>query len=891
MMGGRKTGGHQLCEPGLRLYFRLIALASIIVPSHFRADWRKEWETEIWYYWAELKEWRRLSFETRLRLLNYCTGSVRDALSCRLRGVEEARLVEEIRSGLQTLCKRPALSIAALMALALSIGANSLIFAISHTLLCPLPFENPDRLVRIWDNFSELNLTRLPSSVPEYVDFRNQNQVFSQIAAYKNRNVNLMIGEKTIPIQSTKVTTEFFSLLGTSMVNGRAFTESEEEPGKSNVAVLSYRLWHDGFAGDPHMVGRAIALNGESYTVVGIAATDFDFPGRTDLWTPIVIDRGALTHGRASRSLNVIARLSPNRTIADAQNDMDAIARRLQVQYVGNYTEGMGWHVTVASFQEQFVGGYRPVILTLSLAVGFILLIAAMNVANLLLTAAEERRITHLATGGSRRLLIRQSFIESMLIAIIGGSLGLFVAICGIRLLIASSPESIEWAGEIHFDVMTFYFTGALSLLTGFALGLTPALLTLSDKINGVIRQSLHAVWKKLHCCRMQGTLMTCQVALSLIFLIGAGITIQSFLRLWNMNPGFDEKNLLTMRISLSEYQYSTNDRVVEFYREALRKAASLPEIESAGAINSLPFTEGRYNWSLMMSDHPPAEPKDTPCHELRAVSPNYFQVMGIPLLRGDHFTEADPPAVIINEAMASRYWPGGDPIGKQIKLLSHDSQPWRTIVGVVGDIRVEGPDKAAEPEIYLPYYQFPLRSMTLVLRTGASASNIESRSRELFLAIDKDQPVYKFETMEEIIGNSLSLQKYSTLLLGLLAAMALILFASGIHSLMCRIIDQNRREIGIRIALGAQPGDVRRLVLAQGFIIMLTGISVGLAATLPLIRWMPRLLPGVSAVDPIVYLNSVLLLTAVAGLSIYISAHGATKSNAVDLLRSSPPS
>jgi putative ABC transport system permease protein len=802
-------------------------------------------------------------------------------------------LWQDLRYGVRTLLKNPGFTAVAVIALALGIGANSAIFSVVNAvLLQPLPYRDPDRLVMVWEDNTKGGYPRNTPAAANFLDWREQSRVFEGMAAIANQSFALTGAGEPERIDGRRVSASLFPLLGVEPLLGRAFLPEEDQPGAGRAVILSHGLWQRRFGSDPNITGKALTLNGESHTVVGVMPAHFQFPAREDeLWVPIAFTNEQAAN-RGTHYLQVVARLKPGVTVEQTQAEMSAIAARLQEQYPSQNT-GVG--AAVVPLHEQLVGDIRPALLILLGAVGFVLLVACANVANLLLARAAARQkeiAVRVALGASRMRLIRQFLTESVLLAAVGGVAGLLLSLWGVNLLKAFIPENISQVGAISIDAQVLGFTLLVSLLTGLIFGLAPATQASNFNLNETLKEGGRDSSAGSRGNRIRAVLVVAEVAVSLVLLIGAGLLINSFLRLRSVDPGFRADNLLTMRIVLPELKYPDQARRAAFYAEALRRIEALPGVESAAVTNWIPLVRQGDSNSFTVEGQPDPGPGRSPSVATRVVSPRYFDTMGIQLLRGRQFGEQDradsPPVVIVSEAMARRSWPGEDPVGKRMKMGGYNSDaPWMEVVALVKDVRQFELTAEPKPQIYLHYEQPAFfRPSNLVVRTEADPLGLAATVRKTVWEIDKDQPVSNISTMEDVLSESISRQRFSMLLLGIFAGVALVLAAVGIYGVMSYSVAQRTHEIGIRMALGAQAADVLKLTVGQGLRLVLVGVAVGLAAAFALTRLMASLLYGVSATDPATLVTISLVLISVALLASYVPARRATKVDPLTALR-----
>ena len=804
-----------------------------------------------------------------------------------------ADLIQDLHYAARMQRKNPGFTIVAIIALALGIGANTAIFSVVNTvLLRALPYKDPDRLVIVWEDATKQGYPRDTPAAANFVDWRSQNTVFEGMAAIIDESFNLTGAGDPERLEGRRVSANLFSLLGVEPQIGRTFTTEEDQPGSNKVAVLSYGLWQRRFGGDSSIVGKPLSLNGETYTVVGVMPAHFQFPTSDDaLWAPIALTpEDAANRGR--HYLQVLARLKPGISLEQAQTEMSTIAARLAQQYPDSNTD-LGAAVT--SLHEQLVGDIRPALLILLGAVGLVLLIACANVANLLLARAAVRQkeiAVRVALGARRSRLIRQFLTESILLSTIGGVTGLAIAYGGLVLLRAFIPENISQARQVSIDPKVLGFTFLVSTITGLIFGLAPALQAARFNQTETLKEGGRDSATGSSGKRIRGLLVMAEVAVSLVLLIGAGLLINSFLRLRNVDPGFRADNLLTMRVVLPETKYSEFAPRSAFYTDLVRRVESLPGVKSAAVTTNLPLYRQGNSIGITIEGQPPPPPGKENIVVTRIVSPKYFDTMSIPLLSGRGFTAQDttttPRVVVISETMARRYWPGEDPIGKRIGTgRIQRPQDWTQVVGVVKDVRQFELAADAKPQMYLPHTQrgfFP--SDDLVVKTDVDPASMAATVRNAVWEIDKDQPVSNIRTMEEILLESIARQRFSMLLLAIFAAVALALAAVGIYGVMSYSVAQRTHEIGIRMALGAQTGAVLKLAVGYGLKLVIAGVALGLIAAFALTRVMATLLYGVTATDPATFALISFLLICVAALASYIPARRATKVDPIIALR-----
>ena len=810
-------------------------------------------------------------------------------------------LRQDLAYGLRTLVKNPGFTIVAVLALALGTGANTAIFSvINGVLLRPLPFQEPDRLVMVWTNNTKSNQPQSAISVPDFLDYRD-NGVFEQIACLSYDDFNLTGGDQPEHIQGTMVSANFFSVLGVRPQLGRAFLPNEDQAGADRVVIISNGLWKRRFGEDPALLNQTIQLNGAAFTVVGVAPPEFQSPEKgDDLWVPMSFDgadrlRIPSISGpedlkkRFRRFLKAVARLKPGVALNSAQAEMSTIAGRLEQQYPDS-NAGIG--INLVPLHRQIVGDIKPALLLLLVAVGLVLLIACANVANLLLAraAARQKEIAiRIAVGAGRARLIRQLLTESVMLAIVGGALGLVLAWVGLRVLIRINPANVPRLDEIGIDGYVLGFTMLVSVLTGLLFGLVPSLQASRPDLNETLKEGARGSTGGIGRQRVRSILVVTEVALTQMLLIGAGLMIKSFYSLQQVNPGFNADRILTMQVTLPPVKYAEDTQITAFYEQALKRIEALPGVQAASAATSLPLTGNSLTRRFTIDGRAPASTNERLLATYFAISPDYFRAMGIRLVSGRSFTDQDrdksQQVIIINDTMRRRFWPDEEPIGKHISIVAEAGLS-REIVGVVADVKHSSLDAESGLEIYEPYLQFPWSFMALAVRTAADPLRLAPVVRDEILAIDRGQPVYDVKTMAEIVGDSVSQPRLYMLLLGIFAAIALVLSAVGIYGVMNYSVNQRKHEIGIRMAIGAQPSDILKMVVGQGMLLASIGVGIGVVAAFFLGRIIEMLLFGVSGRDPVTFVGLPVVLVLVSLLSSYVPARRATRVDPMIALR-----
>jgi putative ABC transport system permease protein len=812
-------------------------------------------------------------------------------------------LWQDLRSGLRMLGRSPGFTAVAVLALALGIGANTAIFSVvSAVLINPLPYQQADRLVMVWGNFLKLKTERMPAKAAEYQDYRTRTNSFDEIAAFNSTDYNLTGGDQPERIAGTRVTANLFSLLGAHVELGRTLLAEDGESGHDNVVIVSHNFWQKRFGGELKAAGPSIKLNDKSYQIIGVMPPEFQFPHVSfsfgepaELWTPLVLDSAQVAKRDGPYFLNVVGRLKSGVSLEQARAELGALAQDFEKNYRGyrgpNGADG-GWRITISPLLEEATGSTRFPLLILFGAVAFVLLIACANVANLLLMRATTRQkemAIRAALGASRGRIVRQLLFESSLLGLLGGGAGLFLAGWGVYALAKLTPQNLPLIKAAHLDWRAFAFALLLSLLTGVVCGLAPALQGAKLNLNKSLKESGGSLAYGRH--RLRQLLLVGEVAVAVLLLVGAGLLIHSFERLQLVKPGVAAEKLLTVEISLPKSRYPELTRATAFYDQLAERVAAAPGVQSASLSNLLPLSGTGSNDPFSIEGRP-LDMSNLTVAGWQLVTPNYFQTLGISIISGRDFTEADhktdhPSVTIINETMAQRYWPHENPVSKRMMLgAPQPDRQWLTIIGVARPVPHRTIASIPEPDWYLPYRVEPRRSMCLFVRTVGDPASVATEIRRLIWSIDKDQPISKISTMNEVIASTIEPRKFNTLLLSAFSAVALLLAAVGIYSVISYSVTQRRREIGVRMALGANAGDVMRMVLTQGMVPALAGIAAGLLAAFALTRIMSSLLFGVEPTDTVTFVLVSLLLTIVALLACWLPARRATKVDPLVALR-----
>ncbi|HKQ91190.1 MAG TPA: ABC transporter permease [Blastocatellia bacterium] len=797
---------------------------------------------------------------------------------------------QDLRYGARMLLKNPGFTLIAVLTLALGIGANTAIFSvINGVLLSALPYPQPEQLAMVWCDNRRQGIPDDITSYPNFVDWRDRNKTFQGMAGMTSGTVHLTgVGEPE-EIRAATVSINFFQVIDVAPRLGRGFTAEEERPGSDRVVILSHALWQRRFGGDPGILNKTVSLSGISNTVVGIMPPGFQFPENTDMWRPLAPNDG-LRSARFGFFLPVVGRIKPGVTRAQAQADLDVIANQIEQQF----PDMAGYGVNVVPVLEQTVGAIRRTLMILFLAVILVLLIACANVANLLLARAAGRRrevALRAALGAGRWRIVRQLLTENMLLAALGGALGVLLAWWGLRLLVDLSPANIPRLENIRLDGRVLWFTLGLSLLTGLIFGLAPALQTTQLKLSETLNEGGRSGSGGRSARLIRGVLVVVEVALTLVLLVGAGLLIRSFWRLQQVDPGFKTDNVLTLRLSLPRSRYTDGAQAASFFDRLQERLAALPGVVSVSSTTDIMLQRLATSSSFTIENRPPDPSEMSLELPFDRVQPNYFQTMGIQLLRGRTFTAQDgrdsPRVAIVNETFVKRYFPNEDPIGKRFTFGGGGpNAQWIAIVGVVRDTKRQGVDQPIRIESWMPLAQSPARSMEVVLRTTGDPLALGNAAREAVWSIDRDLPIPRMQTLEQNLSARVAQRRLNMLLLGLFASVALVLAAVGIYGVMNYTVTQRTNEIGIRMALGAQTRDVLRLVVGEGMILALLGVVIGLVMTFAFTRLMASLLFGVSASDPLTFAVIAALLFGVALLACWIPARRATDVDPMVALR-----
>jgi putative ABC transport system permease protein len=801
-------------------------------------------------------------------------------------------LLSDARYALRNLLRRPTFTLIAVVTLALGIGANTAIFsAINALLLKPLPFPELDRVVAIWDKLPSRGVMHNEVTVANYLDWQSQTQSFEQLALYRWWSANLTGIDPPERIQGFLVTANFLDVTGMKPIMGRTFSSEENQPGKDQVAVITHSLWQRRFGGDPNILDKTITVNSIVRRIIGVMPERFNFPKGAEIYAPLQMTP-ELMKSRGNHGYYVIGRLKQGASITGAQAEIDNVSARLEQQYPET---NKGWGATVFPIVADTVRTYDTALWVMMAAVGFVLLIACANVANLMLARASGRQkeiAVRTALGASRWRIVRQLLTESVIVALVGGALGVLIGFWGVDALRAANPaDAAKYAPgwyQLGINPTVLLFTLGLSLVSGIVFGLAPALQMSKPNLNDSLKEGTRGTTGTSHLLR--SSLVVFEVALSLVLLVGAGLLIRSFLSLLKTDPGFNPDHVLTMNLVLPGAKYKDETARAAFYNDLIQRVKAQPGVQSAAVVNYLPLGGSNSSDSYLVEGEPEPAPGQEHDGRYRVATPDYFRTMEISIVRGRGFTEQDKagatPVVIVNETLARKHWPGQDPLGKRIRFYGPlEKAPWMEVVGVIKDVKHEL-NIPIEPEYYLPHAQDAWNAMVLVARTSVEPASLAGALRQQVWAIDKDQPVFDVKTMYEVRSMSVALYSFSSVMLGIFAGVALVLAAVGIYGVMAFVVTQRTQEIGIRMALGARTADVLKLVVKHGMKLALIGIVIGLAGSWALTRFIEKLLVGVQPTDLLTFsLVSAGLLLA-AFVACYLPARRATKVDPLVALR-----
>lgn len=883
----------------------LIRFIGLIVPRRLRADWRQEWEAELRNRELLLAEWDKLDWRNKLDLLRRSLGAFWDALLLQPKRWED-EMFQDLRFGIRMLGKQPGFTLIAILTLALGIGANATIFSVvDAVLLRPLPFAQPERLVAVGTNDARNPGEKSSLSYPDFLDWRERNQSLAGLALYGNATVAMTGTDASVTLTAQVVSANLFETLGAVPQLGRVFTRAEEKPGNGGTgyaAVISHRLWHERFGANPNVIGRVVTLDRKPFEIIGVMKSGFQFPIQAEpvevwvtpaIWSEAAAGKRPVTERRGYRAFQAVGRLLDGVSLAQAQADLSAVAAGLEKEYPDNNN---GWGALLIPLQQDLTGDYRQALLVVFAAVACVLLIACANLANLQLARATTRAreiALRAALGASRARIVRQLLTENALLALAGGLLGFLLAYLSLETMLRFLPADLPRLADIAVNRGVLAFTFVVSLFTGIVFGLAPALQATRLDLHETMKDCARGGASSSGKARLRGALVVTEVALAMVLLICASLLLQTFRKLQRVNLGFDSQNVLTAHLAFSETAYTKPDQKIAFTERVLERVRTLPGVVSASAILPLPLSGDSTQGSFQF-DGQPAEPGAEPTAQLRWIGPEYYTTMKIPLLAGRDFSARDnldaPAVAIVNQAFVKKYLANENPLSKRLQLpfgLRGDTTTVQ-IVGVVQDVKHRTElREAQEPELYLAYAQLPFFSMTnLVIRTSVPPAGLVRDVQREVSALDNSTALSNVKTLERYLGQAIAQPRFSALLFGLFALLALALGVIGLYGVLAYSVTERRHEIGVRMALGATTQNVLRLVLQQGMTLALLGITFGTGAALVLTRWLKSLLFGVGTTDPVTFLAIASLLLLVALLACWIPARKAARVDPLIALR-----
>jgi putative ABC transport system permease protein len=884
----------------VKLHRWLIEFIGLIVPRRLRADWKQEWEAELRYREMLLADWDKLNWKTKLDLLRRSLGPFWDALLLQSRRLED-EMFQDLRYGARILLKNPGFTLVAVLTLALGIGANTAIFSIVHTvLLRPLPFAQQERLVMLWKQDGTAGSSFVELALAEVKDWQQQSHSFTSLAAmpatvYGYGYVLTGQGE-AVQLESSKVTGNFFSVLGVQPALGRVFDESDDQVNGPKVVILSDRVWRERFNADPNIIGQSITLTEQGYTVVGVMPAKFELSKGVDLWVPLRATMIArTTESRGATFLQAVGRLEPGVTIEQAEAEMNTVISRIAAEHPE--TQATGHRIVITPLAAYLFGDARPALWLLLAATGMLLLIATTNIANLSLARATARRrefAVRAALGAGRFRLVRQLLSESFVLALCGGAGGVLLAHWLIRLLIRVAPTDIPRVEDVGQNVTVLLFSLVVTLLTVLVFGLVPALTTSRLNLNQALNEGSSRMSGERSGLRTRSAMVICEVAVTVVLLAGAALILRSFVNLSTVNLGFDPHNVLTMHLRVQGAKYAKPEGRREFFRQLIERLEAQPGVGAASAVLIRPM-EGTAGWDtpFTLEGQSVAEAQQNRVPNFEAVTPHYFRTFGIPIKAGREFSDQDtdqaPLAAIISETMAKTlFGPGVDPLGKRLRLGTEptDSPSWRTVVGVAGDARYRELQDVRF-DLYFPFAQWPSAFVNhFAVRTTTEPAALLTTVRREVAALDSTQAVTRVATMDQLVAANLAQSRFSAVLLNWLSGLALLLAAIGIYGVLAYSVAKRTGEFGIRLALGAQSGDILKLVIGQGMRLVTAGLVLGLTASLALTRLISQLLFGVSATDPLTFIGIAVLFTGIAVFACWLPARRATRVDPITALR-----
>ena len=876
-------------KPRFRFWLWLIRFIGLIVPRRLRADWRQEWEAELRHREFLFAEWDKLGWRTKLDLLRRSLGAFWDALLLQPRRLED-EMFQDLRFGVRMLLKSPAFTLAIILSLTIGIGATSAIFSVVNgVVLRPLPYREPESLVRLWQGKPQIGFTHMPISGGNVQVWRERAQSFSDVAAFYT-SASVITGDvEPEQISGAGVSTNLLPMLGLQPLHGRGFLPEEAKPGGARPILLGYKLWQRRFNSDLNVIGRDVTLDHTNkFTVVGVMPPEVTFPGQTEFWLP----ETSVAQGRHDmRRLSAIARLKPGVTPEAADNEVQLIHKQLQQQIPDDYKE---WTVWSEPLLDSVVGKVRPTLLMLLGAVGFVLLIACANVANLLLVRAAARQkeiAVRAALGAGRLRLIRQLLTESTLLALLGGAGGLLLAYGAVRALIALEPANLPRLAQVNLDGRVLAFTFFTTLVVGLLFGLAPAWFASKIDLNHALKegavQSGGRRW--LRGIGLRELLVVGQTALALVLLVGAGLLIKSFVKLRQVEHGFDPTKAVMLTLAPPFNRFPKDADTYTYYQRLLDELKSMPGVEAAGATTAGPLSGAYMSSPILVAGRSVPADRDAQQAWCNVVSPDYFRSIGGRLKQGRLFNDGDnesaPRVTVINELLAQAYFPNENPIGQRIAFRGEPDK-WMEIVGVAANVSQFSAETKNNSLFYVPFRQKDTAFMNLIVRTTAEPKAMERALRERILAVDKFTAITRVRTLNEVVSASVAEPRFYTLLLALFAGIALTLAVIGIYGVMAYTVSRRTHEIGIRMALGAEAGQIERLILRQGLLLIVAGVAVGLIAARMLTRLLTDLLFGVKPTDPLTFAVIAGVLTGAALLACWIPARRAARVDPLVALR-----
>ncbi|MEW6210958.1 MAG: ABC transporter permease [Acidobacteriota bacterium] len=795
---------------------------------------------------------------------------------------------------LRLMARRPGLTAAALVTLTLGTGASAAIFSlVNGVVLRPFPYKDPDRIITLWQHNAKAGIPQQETSPANFLDWRDQQQSFQSLVSIEPWSFEYVASGEPEKFRASLVTENFFETLGAQALHGRALQKEDYRPDSDKVVVLSYGLWKRWLGGSPEAIGQTVSFLDEgTCTIVGVMPPEFQFPDKSrDIWAPFT-DEDRYKGDRRGTYIKVIGRLRDDVTLEQARADMEVIGARLASEYP-QYNEGIG--IKLVPLPEQIVGEIRPAMLVLLGAVGFVLILACANVANIMLSRGLEREheiAIRAAMGASRRRIIRQLLTESLTLALAGGAGGLLLSYWLIDIIVALSPASLPRIEQISVDGRVLGFSLAVSVLTALVFGLAPALQFSKPDLNLSLKQGGRSTTSAPARHRTRNLLVVAEMALAIVLLIGAGLLLRSFVNLLRVDPGFEKENILALQVFAYGEKYRTPQHRAAFFRDTIERISNIPGVKTAGAVSAVPFLGEDsidIDTTFIIEGRPAPPPAEEPTVFVSVATENYFSALGIPLIEGRTFKQTDdltsPPVVLINETLARRYFKDENPVGKKIQVRFGRAASYE-IIGVVGDVRQTGLDSAPRPEVFRPHSQYPFGSMTFIIRASSDPAAAMAAVKSQIWQVDPRMTFYNLATMEQLISTTLASRRFNLMVIGTFAIAALLLAAIGIYGVMSFSTTQRTHEIGVRMALGAESGDMIRLVLRQGMMLVLAGISIGLIAALALTRFISSFLFEVSAFDPATFAGVSALLTTVALAACYIPARRAARVDPMIALR-----